>query len=301
MTTYPSSRPGPKISVIVPFYNAAQTLASAVTSIVGQTYRNLEIILIDDGSTDTSEHVALEFARFDSRVHVVKKSNTGVSSARNVGLGCAKGEWVFFCDADDWMVPECIETLVDTAMNSRCDFVISDFYRVAKGLAAHKHGPASGVFTTKQFLRYMGRRPANHYYSSLWNKLFKRSILEENDLRFDTGINFGEDHVFILTYLRFVSAVALVDKPLYFYIDTEGSLVHRGLNPLGVVKMKWDTYRPYLRLYNDVGLYGGLQKPRVYKFIFIPCLDHFVDKGDAPFDQRRLFGERRLFGNRKKQ
>lgn len=290
MTSISTSSAAPKVSVVVPFFNAEATIASTLASIMGQTYRNLDIVLVDDGSTDGSEAAALEYARYDSRIHLVKKANEGVSGARNVGLGCAKGEWVFFCDADDWMVPECIETLVETAVSTRCDFVISDFYRVAKGMSAHKHGPATGVFTTEQFLRYMGRRPADHYYSSLWNKLFNRSVIEGADLRFDTGIAFGEDHVFILEYLRHVGAVALVDKPLYFYIDTAGSLVHCGLNPLGVVKMKWDTYRPYLRLFNDVGLYKGIQRPRVYKFMFMPCMDHFVDKGDAPFDGRKLFG-----------
>ena len=280
----------PKVSIIVPFYNAHATLKRTLEGIRRQTYRNLEIIAVDDGSTDEGPADALAVARLDSRIHIVHKENDGVSSARNVGLDVAKGEWVYFVDADDWITADCIESFVTSAQRFSCDFVISDFYRVAKGLAGHKHGPATGLFATSQFLRYMGRRPADHYYSSLWNKLFKRSLIEEAGLRFDTKIHFGEDHVFILNYLRLVETVALVDKPLYYYIDREGSLVHRGLNPLGVVKMKWDTYRPYLRLFNDVGLYRGLQRPRVYKFIFIPCLDHFVDKGDAPFDETAVFG-----------
>lgn len=283
----------PKVSIIIPFYNAQATLDRSLTGLLTQTYTNLEIIYIDDGSTDRSLEVVEGISAGDERVKIIRKKNTGVSSSRNVGLENATGEWIYFADADDWMVRDCIETLVKGAEALNCDMVVSDFARVRSGLVSHKHGPAGGLFTQKQFLRYMGRRPSDHYFSSLWNKLFRRSIIEQEYLRFDTSISFGEDHVFILRYLRSVRNVMLVDRPLYYYIDTEGSLLHRGLNIPGVIKMKWDTYWPYLRLYNESGLYRGITgRPRVYKFIFMPTLDHFVDKGDAPFDPKQILGER---------
>jgi len=281
----------PKVSVIVPFYNAEETLHRTLQGLRNQTYRNLEIIVIDDGSTDNGAAEALRVAQIDSRVHLIRKENTGVSDTRNVGLNAAKGEWIYFMDADDWLVQDCVETLVAYALRYETEFVIADFYRVAKGLVGHKHGPATGLFTTAQFLRYMGRRPANHYFASLWNKLFKRENIKKAHLRFDTKISFGEDHVFILNYLRTVDTVALVDKPLYYYIDREGSLVHQGLNPFGAIKMKWDTFWPYLHLFNDQGLYRGLMgRLRVYKYALIPCMDHFVDRGDAPFEPKAVFG-----------
>ena len=282
----------PTVSVIIPFYNSERTIERMLSAVLGQTYRKLEIILVDDGSTDGGAELVEELAADDARVQLVRKENTGVSGTRNVGLEAATGEWVYFADADDWMVGDALEAFVAAATQSACDLAISDFCRVAKGVISHKHGPATGVFTMRQFLRYMGRRPADHYYSSLWNKLFKRSILEEQHLRFDTSIAFGEDHVFILNYLRHVESVALIDRPLYYYIDTEGSLIHRGLSIRGVIKMKWDTYRPYLRLYNDSGLYRGPRgRMRIYKFIAMPAMDHFVDRGDEPFDPRAIIAK----------
>lgn len=277
--------PRPLVSVIVPCYNSERTIGHLLETLLGQTHERLQIILIDDGSTDGSVKAAEAACEGDERVQIASKPNTGVSDTRNAGLEMAEGEWVYFADADDWIEFDGIATFLAAVEKDGSDLAISDFYRAAKGVVAHKHGPATGVFEQKQFLRYMGRRPANHYYASLWNKLFRRSIIEEAHLRFDTSIAFGEDHVFILNYLRHVKTVSLIDRPLYYYIDTEGSLLHRGFNPWGVVKMKWDTYRPYLRLYNDVGLYHGPSgRLRIYKFIFMPAMDHFVDKGDEPFD-----------------
>ena len=282
----------PLVSIIIPFYNACDTIARCLDAILGQNYRNLEVILVNDGSTDASPDVVREVCESDARVKLVDKPNTGVSDSRNKGLDVASGEWVYFVDADDWMVPEAISTLVEAAQLGGSDLAVTDFFRIRKGAVAHKHGPATGTVSMRQFLRYMSRRPANHYFASLWNKLFKRSVIEEISLRFDTGISFGEDHVFILEYLRRIESVSLIDRPLYFYIDTDDSLVHRGLGPIGVVKMKWKTYKPYRHLFAEQQLYRRpLERRRIYKYIFMPCTDHFVDIGDAPFDPRVLYGK----------
>ncbi len=280
----------PLVSIIVPVYNSEKTIGRLLGALVEQTYENIEIILIDDGSTDGGADLCRTAAENDSRIILIQQENAGVSAARNAGLKVASGEWIYFSDADDWMVADSIETFVRTVLSTGCDLAITEFYRVSKGVIGHKHGPATGVFSTEQFLRYMARRPADHYYGSLWNKMFRRSIIEKERLRFDTGIKFGEDHVFILNFLRSTEVVTLIDRPMYYYIDTEGSLIHSGFNAFGVVKMKWDTYRPYLRLYNDFNLYHGLRgRLRIYKFMFIPALDHFVDRGDEPFDPRAFF------------
>lgn len=278
------------VSVIIPFYNARTTIERMLTAIVEQTYTNLEIICVDDGSEDDGAKLVEDFAERDGRVRLIRKQNTGVSNTRNVGLAAANGEWIYFADADDWIVGNAIETFVKHANLSGSELAISDFYRVSKGMVAHKHGPATGAFPMRQFLRYMGRRPADHYYASLWNKLFKHSILEEQGLCFDSSIRFGEDHVFILNYLRHVERVVLIDQPLYYYIDNQGSLIHRGLNPVGIAKMKWDTYRPYRQLCKDSGQFPGARGAlRVSKFIVMPAMDHFVDQGDEPIDRRYIF------------
>lgn len=269
----------PKVSVILPFYNAERTIERSIRGILKQTYRNIEFILIDDGSTDGGQQIARKYVAQDARIHLICKPNSGVSSSRNIGLDASSGDWVYFVDADDWIELDAIEAFMEAATSPACDFVVSDFYRVQGDRMSYKHGPASGLISREKYAEYMSSRPANFYYTSLWNKMFKRRIIEDNHMRFDTGMHFGEDHVFILEYMALVDRVALVDRALYYYIDNEGSLIHQGLNPVGVVKMKWNTFRPYLRLYHDLDIMRhAYQRVGLWKFIFMPATDAFSRK-----------------------
>lgn len=178
---------------------------------------------------------------------------------------------------------------MQAAASPSCDLVVCDFYRVQGDVMSYKHGPAVGLVSRKKYATFMAHRPSNFYYTSLWNKVFKRSIIEEHAMRFDTRMQFGEDHVFILDYVRLVDRVSLLDRALYYYVDNAGSLVHQGLNPVGVVKMKWNTYLPYLRLYRDLELFERFyQRPSLYKFIFMPATDAFAKKDAEPIDPTTL-------------
>ncbi len=279
----------PKVSVILPFYNAQRTLDRSIRGILKQTHRNIEFILIDDGSTDDSQKIAREYVAKDGRIHLICKPNSGVSSSRNIGLDAATGDWIYFVDADDWIELDAIEAFMAAATSPACDFVVSDFYRVQGETMSYKHGPVAGLISREKYAEFMSSRPANFYYTSLWNKMFRRSIIEDNHMRFDTSMRFGEDHVFILKYMSLIDRVALIDRALYYYIDNEGSLIHQGLNPAGVVKMKWNTYRPYLKLYHKLGVFEHVyQRPKLYKFIFMPATDAFSRKGSEPVDYETL-------------
>lgn len=279
----------PKVSVILSFYNAERTIERSIRAILDQTYRNIEFVIIDDGSKDKSHAIAQELAQQDDRIRLINKPNTGVSDSRNIGLNAATGEWIYFVDADDWLVPDAIESFMKPAANPLCDLVVCDFYRVQGDVMSYKRGPAKGLVSREKYATFMSHRPSNFYYTSLWNKVFKRSIIEERHMRFDTKMQFGEDHVFILEYVMLVNKVALLDRALYYYVDNEGSLVHQGLNPAGVVKMKWNTYLPYLRLYRDLRLFEKFyQRPSLYKFIFMPATDAFARKDAQPIAEETL-------------
>lgn len=279
----------PKVSVIMTFYNAERTLESSIRGILDQTYRDIEFILIDDGSTDSGCAIAKRYVKQDARIHLIVKPNTGVSDSRNIGLDAATGDWVYFVDADDWIVPDAIEAFMRAARNPEVDLVVCDFYRVQGDVMSYKRGPAKGLVTREKYATFMSQRPSNFYYTSLWNKVFKRSIIEEHRMRFDTKMQFGEDHVFILEYVFLVDCVALLDRALYYYVDNAGSLVHQGLNPVGIVKMKWNTYLPYLRLYRDLELFEKFyQRPSLYKFIFMPATDAFARKDAQVIDEAAL-------------
>ncbi len=325
----------PLVSVVVSVYNDAPYLDRTMLGLMNQSYYNLEIIMIDDGSTDHGLAILQYYAAQDSRIHIITKQNTGVSSSRNVGIEYASGEWIYFADADDWMARDCIERLVKATYENapgvaseiasagtpeaalegslggapettsrgaseaasegtlrttprgasetaagRCDLVISSFYRVHGMNAALKESPAQGQMSREQFAFLMRQRPANLYYASLWNKLFRRSLLQEHNLRLDTSVNFGEDHIFILEYLCFVREVAMLKEGLYYYVDNQDSLLHQGLNFGGVVRMKWDTIKPYCKLFKEIGFYKTpLQKGRAWLFSFAASTDYFVYAG----------------------
>ncbi len=280
----------PLVSIIVSFYNDEPYLERTLSGIVHQTYANLEVIAIDDGSTDDGLAIAERYAAADSRIRVVSKPNTGVSSSRNAGLDRARGEWVYFADADDWMARDAVERFVETAVSTPdCDLVVSSFFRIHGMNAALKAGPAGGVVARERYLHWMRARPANLYYASLWNKFFRRSLIEEHGMRLDTKVSFGEDHVFILGYLRYVRRVGLVEKGLYYYVDNQDSLLHQGLQPMGVVRMKLDTLRPYVDLFTSVGLNRTpLQKLRTLSFAVMPSTDYFVYAGSRPLEAREV-------------
>ena len=280
----------PLISIIVSFYNDEPYLERTMSGIVHQTYANLEVIAIDDGSTDDGLEIVERYAAADPRIHVVSKPNTGVSSSRNAGLDRARGEWVYFADADDWMAHDAIERFVEMAVSTPdCDLVVSSFFRVHGMNAALKAGPAGGVVSRERYLHWMRARPANLYYASLWNKFFRRSLIEEHGMRLDTKVNFGEDHIFILGYLRYVRRVGLVEKGLYYYVDNQDSLLHQGLQPMGVVRMKLDTLGPYVDLFTSVGLNRTpLQKIRTLSFALVPSTDYFVYAGSRPLEAREV-------------
>ena len=206
------------ISVIVPVYNCIYTLGKCIEAICAQTSGNLEILLIDDGSTDGSQLLCDKFASEDARIHVFHKPNGGVSSARNMGLDHAQGEYVMFCDSDDWAEPEWCEQLYLAAKENPDCQPICNYYRRT---ADHE------MINRKEQCEDMNESIAKADFFSLnryellgipWNKIYIRSILEENHIRFQSGLSLGEDLVFNLDYLHCqTGGFTFINKPLYHY------------------------------------------------------------------------------------
>ena len=179
----------PLISIIVPVYNAEPYLDNCLDSIAAQTWGNLEVWLVDDGSTDASPALCDARAAADSRFHVLHQANAGVSAARNAALERATGQYLQFVDGDDYLPSTATERLVRTAGATGADLVIGRFWRVAgtrKALQGHIR--RDGVFTRREFAEEMLKAPANFYYGVLWNKLYRRSIVEEGRLRCDPEV-----------------------------------------------------------------------------------------------------------------
>ncbi len=243
----------PKVSVIVPVYNAEQAIGRCLDSILNQEYKDLEVIPVDDGSKDHSGEILQLYADKDPRVKPIWKENGGVSSARNAALEAATGEYIQFMDADDWITMDSTKMLVRRMEEGRSDMVIANFYRVSGDRVAEKGEiEEKEVMTRNQFVEYMMQAPANYYYGVLWNKLYKRSIIEEHHIRMDENISFSEDFAFNLEYLVYAQFVAALQFPVYYYVKTEGSLVSKNMSPLRILEMKTTMFQYYNDFYKNI-------------------------------------------------
>ena len=210
------------ISVIVPVYNVEEYLPRCVDSIVAQTYRNLEIILVDDGTKDNSDQICDAYAARDSRIKVIHKKNGGLSSARNAGMDIAKGEYFGFVDSDDWIEPETYETMLKLALKYDAKMVCGGRYDVDSatgektvGLCPRKEEVISGVEMLGRVFLW------DQCDSAAWDKLYHRSLFRE--IRYPSGL-ICEDVAIFYRLVELTEKVALCDKPMYNYYHREGSI-----------------------------------------------------------------------------
>ena len=287
------------VSIIVPVYNAEPYLRRCVDSILVQDYPNFELILMDDGSTDGSGEICDTYAGRDERVRVVHKENTGVSDTRNQALELAQGDYIQFLDSDDWAVPEATRLLVQAMEKNDCDMVISDFYRVAGERLARKGDiEEARVLTRQEFAACMVENPADFYYGVLWNKLYKRQIIEDHQIRMDATISWCEDFLFNLEYIRHSSFYAL-QVPIYYYVKRKGSVVSQGMSITNAMRMKINIFDYYNEFYKDVYDHEDYADIRlqVYSFFWAAAKDGGVPP--APLPGSRKLGEERMQIKRK--
>lgn len=260
----------PQVSIIVPVHNAQATLERCVNSIIHQEFTEFEVLLVDDGSTDASGAICDAFAAKDERVTVLHKENSGVSDARNLGLSRAKGTYLQFVDSDDWITPDATKRFVKTAEEAHCDLVIADFYRVVgKRLSPKGNIDEAGPFSRERYAAHMMENPADFYYGVLWNKLFRREIVEKYGLRMDPSVSWCEDFMFNLEYIRHAKVFCSIQIPLYYYVKTKGSLVSQGMSLAKTVRMKRAVFDCYTNFYKNVFSEEDYEKIRfqVYRFL----------------------------------
>lgn len=260
----------PTVSIIVPVYNAEATLARCIDSILTQEYTDFELILVDDGSQDASGDICDRYAAKDSRIRVIHKENSGVSASRNQALDLALGTYLQFLDSDDWITPNATQLFVDTADHFHCDLVISDFYRVVGERVSVKGDIEDDcVMTQEEFAAHMVENPADFYYGVLWNKLFRRDIVEKYHLRMDEQISWCEDFMFNLEYIRHAEVFYALQVPIYYYVKTKGSLASQGMNISKTIRMKLTVFEYYNNFYKHVLDEEDYEKNRlqIYRFL----------------------------------
>lgn len=243
----------PLISVIIAVYNPGKYLRPCLDSIIGQTYKNLEIILVDDGSTDDSLAVCEEYAEKDSRVIVHHKENSGVSATRNQGIRLAHGDYYSFIDSDDWLEADTYEYLMDLMVKHGVDAVNYEHFitHSDKELKHQLDDHNYGLFNKKESMHQLV-----HNVMFAWNKLFSKKLI--NNLWFDETICRGEDGLFARFAFDRADKVWFDKRPLYHYVQSEESAV-RGkfrMNQLSALNLIpiYDTFflEKYPELHNYV-------------------------------------------------
>lgn len=247
----------PLISVIVPVYNAQRYVRACLDSLIAQTYQNLQILLIDDGSTDGSGEILDDYAKKDARIRCIHQPNGGVSAARNRGLEEATGEWISFVDSDDWLEPNTYETVMELADTHSVD-AVSFGYSVDVPMQDPKPRRLSA--------RHYGRLENAELMWSIyhgavfcWDTVYRRELVET--VRYRTDIYRGEDTIFKIEALKNAESVYASDAPFYHYVQSEGSAARGRINArqlTGVDALRWmlefaDRNYPEL---HDAGIRG---------------------------------------------
>ncbi|MBQ3415456.1 MAG: glycosyltransferase family 2 protein [Clostridia bacterium] len=247
------------ISIIVPVYNVEEYIEKCVESIINQTYKNIEIILVDDGATDNSGKICDELGKRDSRIKIIHKANGGLSDARNAGLKIAKGEYIGFVDSDDYIAKDMFETLYNLNKKYNSEISIVSFYEIYKGKVIGVRDSKNLEELTKiEAIREL--LIDTNIQSYAWNKLFKKELFD--GLEFPTNKNF-EDIATTLLLFEKANKVVLLEDPKYYYVRRDNSIV-------GVRNYK--TYKDYLDVildkYNYLdGKYEELDLYNAYNYI----------------------------------
>lgn len=214
-----------KVSVIIPIYNSEEYLHKCIDSVLAQTYENFELLLINDGSKDSSGTICDEYAEKDKRVRVFHQENAGVSAARNKGLDNARGRWVTFIDSDDWVKPKYIETFFK--QNNYPSKALVQQGHITIGIDGGKNDERnfqnkifitkdiSDIFSEEQFIKLM---------PFPWAKLYDFEIVKRFNIKFPLGIHFGEDLLFVLEYMKYIESFILNSSNLLSHELGKGSL-----------------------------------------------------------------------------
>ena len=224
----------PVVSVVIPAFNAQKYLERCLNSFAGQTFKDFEVIIVDDGSIDQTGQIADSFAAKDSRFRVIHQNNQGVAAARQTGLDNASGEFVIHADSDDWVDSDMLEVLSQTARQEQADMVLCDMLIVHPGNIIEHWDQKPRSLDSIQLMGEM----LYDIHGSLCNKLIRLSRLREYDINFVPGMNCAEDQYMVLRLLSHNIKVAYIAKSFYHYDRTqnESSIMNRGMSAADRIK-----------------------------------------------------------------
>ena len=263
----------PMVSVVIPAYNVTKTLQRLLECLLNQTWQNLQIILVDDGSEDGTVLMAREAAEKDPRLTVVTQGNLGISYARNAGLALCEGKYIRFIDADDTLPLDSIERMVRRAEKDGSELVIGGYDQYfGERRSFHNLAGRDDTVPCDDMMRHLCDHANSYFYGVLWNKLFLREIAEKQNCRFQENLTWGEDFAFVMDYLAGVSMVSFMKDSLYDYRRSANSTSIRQVldcvkHPAENTRIKGDLYRHLKDMYRKRGLFEKYKK-RLWLYLF---------------------------------
>ena len=265
---------GPLCTIIVPIYNAAIDLVPCLESIKRQKYRNLEILLVNDGSSDSSLEICRMYARMDPRIIIIDKENSGVSGTRNIAIERATGKYIQFVDADDYLDMNATRLMVEAMEENSADLLIANYCSVPKNEHIQVFGflPPDTKMNKAQFARHLMEEPASFYYGVMWNKLYRRDIIMENNIRCNEQFSWSEDMLFNLEYIRYAETFYAMRTPVYYYVRQKKGSLSSSVSPAKIVSTKSSLFKYYKQLYIDLGLYEKY-KLQIYAYLVATAKD----------------------------
>lgn len=296
-----------KVSIVAPVYGVEQYIDQFLMSIKEQTFEDLEVVLIDDGSRDNCPKILDEFVKIDSRYKVIHQNNSGVSIARNNGLAQITGEYVYIVDSDDWLTPDAIEKLYAKAIETGADIVYGDWIEefdngVSKDIVCFPKPFVTedletikalqcGVFTNNNSI--IIRRPEfdhiNHLGGAPWRALFRTSVIVDNKLAFDPYVRgLGDDILFTLHVYEHVHKVAYIQHPIYHYREVALSYSHGyKANYLETTNLIYDRMERFLKEYKKDSQLWDFYYYRVLIYLNQGMSRYFKNQGNIKSEKER--------------
>lgn len=274
---------GPLVSIIIPVYNAQCFVERCLVSCRTQTYRNIEVIMVNDGSTDHSEKICRKYAGADRRFRLACKKNSGPSRARNTGIRLSRGKYIMFADSDDWLAGDAVETFVGRAEEDGSDIVVSGFNRIINSIKIPMCNIRKNtVITREAYAENMAESPADFYYGVMWNKCYRSSIIKKHHIYCSPRFKWCEDFLFNLEYLKYTATVSTVSAHLYYYVKRADSICESQIRFARMIALKYELLSYYRNLYKSLNLYDA-NKLKINTFLF----SYAHDTGEVEYRKAR--------------